>query len=177
MKFGKMLIYFGLTSTLIVEASFFSSMQANAKLLGLEANFQTSNATVSSGKTTYQPILISVSTNWTSKLPSARNNIINAINKQLTPLARGNQGYAQVEALRVEGRNLFVKVLIHHKHRPSGLGVPYSAKTWVETRYNPLDKSSLEDKTNLCVEGPKIIRSLKMCATAGDIRRTISAFL
>jgi hypothetical protein len=131
---------------------------------------------------TQRPILVSVSPNWAAKLPSVRNGIIRELEGHLKKLAQGNQGSARVEALRVEGRNLYVKVLIHHKHEPRRrfgvpLGVPYSLQTWVETRYNPLDGKSIEDRTNLCVRGPSVIGSPNLCITAGEVRRIISAFL
>jgi len=128
-------------------------------------------------QTQQQPILVSVSPNWGSKLPSVRDQIIRELESHLSKLARGNQGYAKVEALRVEGSNLYVKVLIRHKHRPSGIGVPYSLQTWVETRYNPLDSKSIEDRTKLCVRGPSVIGSPNLCVTAGEVRQIISAFL
>jgi hypothetical protein len=129
-----------------------------------------------------QPVLVSVASNWTSKLPAVRNRIIGELEGHLKRLAQGNQGSAKVEALRVEGRNLYVKILIHHKHEPKrrfGIpqGIPYSLQTWVETRYNPLDNKSIEDRTNLCVRGPSVIGSPNLCVTAGEVRRIISAFL
>lgn len=129
-----------------------------------------------------QPILVSVASNWTSKLPAVRNQIIGELEGYLRKLAQGNQGSAQVEALRVEGRDLYMKVLIHHKHEPKKrfgvyLGIPYSLQTWVETRYNPLDPKSIEDRTKLCVRGPSVIGSPNLCVTAGEVRRIISAFL
>jgi hypothetical protein len=129
-----------------------------------------------------QPILVSVAPNWTSKLPSVRNEIIREIEGHLKKLAQGNQGSAKVEALRVEGSNLYVKVLIHHKHEPRRrfgvpLGVPYSLQSWVETRYNPLDNKSTEDRTKLCVRGPSAVGSPNLCVTAGEVRQIISAFL
>jgi len=129
-----------------------------------------------------QPILVSVASNWQAKLPSVRNKIISTLEAQLKPLAKGNQGYAKVEALRVEGANLYVKVLIHHKHEPSkkfGIpqGIPYSLQTWVETRYNPLDSKQASDQTKLCVRGPSVVGSPNMCATAAQVRQAINAFL
>jgi hypothetical protein len=129
-----------------------------------------------------QPILVSVASNWTSKLPSVRNEIIRELEGHLRKLAQGNQGSAKVEALRVEGSNLYVKVLVHHKHEPRRrfgvpLGVPYSLQSWVETRYNPLDNKSTEDATKLCVRGPSAVGSPNLCVTAGEVRRIISAFL
>jgi len=124
-----------------------------------------------------QPILVSVASNWQAKLPSVRNKIISTLEAQLKPLAKGNQGYAKVEALRVEGANLYVKVLIHHKHKPSGFGIPYSLQTWVETRYNPLDSKQASDQTKLCVRGPSVVGSPNMCATAAQVRQAINAFL
>jgi hypothetical protein len=129
-----------------------------------------------------QPLLVGIASNWTSKLPSVRNQIIGELEGHLKKLAQGNRGEAKVEALRVEGRDLYVKVLIHHKHEPKKkwgvyLGVPYSLQTWVETRYNPLDTKSTEDRTKLCVRGPSVIGSPNLCVTAGEVRRIISAFL
>ncbi|MFB8789978.1 MAG: hypothetical protein U7123_14260 [Potamolinea sp.] len=129
-----------------------------------------------------QPILVSVVSNWQAKLPSVKNKIISTIEAQLKPLAKGNQGYARVEALRIEGANLYVKVLIHHKHEPSkkwGIpqGIPYSLQTWIETRYNPLDSKQAMDNTKLCVRGPSVIGSPNMCTTAAQIRQAINAFL
>lgn len=124
-----------------------------------------------------QPILVSVSPSWPSKLPSVKDQIIKELESHLGKLSRGNRGYAKVEALRVEGSNLYVKVLIHHKHKPSGIGIPYSLQTWVETKYNPLDNKSTQDKTKLCVKGPSVIGSPNLCMTAGEVRRIISAFL
>jgi hypothetical protein len=114
---------------------------------------------------------------WQSKLPSVRDQIIRELESNLSRLARGNQGYARIDALRVEGSDLYVKILIHHKHRPSGIGVPYSLQTWIETRYNPLNNQATQDRTQLCVRGPRIIGSPNMCVTAGEVVRIISAFL
>lgn len=129
-----------------------------------------------------KPVLVSVSPNWQSKLRSVSNKIIGQLESKLGSLAMGNQGSARVEALRAEGSNLYVKVLIHHKHEPKrklGIpqGIPYSAQTWIETRYNPLNSKSLEDSTKLCVKGPKVVGSPNMCITAREVRQIISASL
>ncbi|WP_271254394.1 hypothetical protein [Pseudanabaena sp. Chao 1811] len=129
-----------------------------------------------------QPIRVSVAPNWVSKLPSVRNRIIGELEGYLKKLAQGNQGSAKIEALRIEGRDLYVKVLIHHKHKPKQqwgvpLGIPYSLQTWIETRYNPLDNRSIGDRTKLCVRGPSVIGSPSLCVTAGEVRRIISSFL
>lgn len=116
-------------------------------------------------------------TNWQSRVSSVRDQIIRELESNLGRLARGNEGYARVEALRVEGSDLYIKILIHHKHRPSGIGIPYSLQTWIETRYNPLNNQSTQDRTQLCVRGPSIIGSPNMCVTAGEVVRIISAFL
>lgn len=119
----------------------------------------------------------SVRQSWQSKLPSVRDQIIKELESNLGRLANGNQGYARIDALRVEGSDLYVKILIHHKHSPSGIGVPYSLQTWMETRYNPLNNQATLDRTKLCVRGPRIIGSPNMCATAGEVVKIISAFL
>lgn len=170
------------SSLLITSPSFAANTQSD-----LATNLMTSSQpSLDIGSTNlslnHQTIRVSVAPNWISKLQSVRNLIIGELEGHLKKLAQGNQGSAKIEALRVEGRDLYVKVLIHHKHEPKKrwgvyLGIPYSLQTWIETRYNPLDNKSIEDRTKLCVRGPSVIGSPSLCVTAGELRRIISSFL
>ena len=123
------------------------------------------------------PQVLAQSRNWKSKLTSNRDAIIRELEGHLGKMARGNKGNAKIEALRVEGTNLYVKAQINHKHRPSGLGVPYSLSTSIETRYNPLNPRAALDGTKLCTRGPRLIGSPEMCVTAGQVVKIIAAFL
>ena len=115
--------------------------------------------------------------NWQSKLSSNRDAIIRELEGQLRYLAKGNQGTVKIEALRVEGTNLYTKVQINHKHRPSGFGVPYSLSTSVETRYDPLNPRAALNGTKLCTRGPRLIGSPEMCVTAGQVVKIIAGLL
>ncbi|MFN9859646.1 MAG: hypothetical protein ACK556_16405, partial [Pseudanabaena sp.] len=63
------------------------------------------------------PQVLAQSRNWKSKLASNRDAIIRKLEGDLIFMARGNQRSVKIEALRVEGTNLYVKVQINHKHR------------------------------------------------------------
>ena len=124
------------------------------------------------------PQILAQSRNWKSKLASNRDAIIRELEGHLgRTMARGNRGSAKIEALRVEGNNLYVKAQINHKHRPSGIGVPYSLSTSIETRYDPLNPRSALNGTKLCTRGPRVIGSPEMCVTAGQVVKIIAVFL
>ncbi|MCA2535524.1 MAG: hypothetical protein IM553_14195 [Microcystis sp. M57BS1] len=123
------------------------------------------------------PQVLAQSRNWKSKLASNRDAIIRKLEGDLIFMARGNQRSVKIEALRVEGTNLYVKVQINHKHRPTGLGIPYSLSTSIETRYDPLNPRAAMDGTKLCTRGPRIIGSPEMCVTAGQVVKIIAVFL
>jgi len=72
---------------------------------------------------------------------------------------------------------LYVKVQINHKHRPSGLGIPYSLPTSIETRYNPLNPRAALDGTRLCARGARRFGIPDVCVTAGQVVKIIAAFI
>lgn len=120
--------------------------------------------------------LTPVRSGWQSRLPALRNKIIQELENQLKPLARGNRGEVKIEELKVQGANLFIKVKVHHKHKPSGLGIPYSLQTWAEISYNPMNPNSASN-IRLCFKLPDIVGGGKVCESATNIIRTISFIL
>ncbi|AUS87041.1 hypothetical protein LBYS11_12195 [Lysinibacillus sp. YS11] len=118
-----------------------------------------------------------VNTSFSFDVDSKRN-LIDPIKEKVTEmletyfkhLARGNEGYARVEKLDIEGTKFKAKILIRHKHRTNGITI-YAAKTYVELDtdvFNP----DLED-LKICIDTPLG----KICATTDDLFRLIAGVI
>jgi hypothetical protein len=126
--------------------------------------------------------MIAIGPDWMQKFPRVKNLISNNLAEYLrSRYAQGNRKGANVEALEVRVNKIYMQANIHHEQRtdlPFGKHITtYAMDNKIETTFDPLNPDATLEKSRLCfVKGPQIGGG-KICITAGDVVRIISASL
>jgi hypothetical protein len=106
-------------------------------------------------------------------LESAKEEIKKVLEDYCGKLAQGNEGYARVEELELNGTQLKASILIRHKHKS---GRPFNVTVYAAKTYLKLDTDVLHpdaDDLKACIDSPVG----QICITLEDVFKLIATFL
>lgn len=127
-------------------------------------------------------VRVSVAPNWTQRLPRVKETLSREIAEFLkSNYARGNRKDAWVEALEARGTKLYLRAKVRHHHawkRPwGGFTTMYDVTNTIETTFDPLRPDQTLDGSRLCFNLAQQVGGGKICVSARDVVRIITAGL